>query len=230
MTDEKIAVRKPPIDAQFALHLPKVRGKCQWCGQPCHDDGRIFWHFDCHVEFSIIVFPDAARRAVEKRDHGVCCDCGEDWSERYLLRKSGVLVISGDIGIDWRDEDARAQYHEERRAGFWEYSELVWVSLWHVDHKTPLWKVRHLAPLRRLDFFKLGNLITRCHVCHKRKTKAEAAERAKFDRLAPADLVDALPPPSKPDKRPSPKMRSRPFSKVKRPFPKRQKPLKRKKP
>lgn len=217
MADDKIAVRKPPVDAQFALHLPKVRGKCQWCGKPVDDDGRIYWHFDCHVEFSIIIFPDAARRAVEKRDHGICVDCGEDWSERYVLRSSGTRVtISPDQGFDWSDEDARAQHHEERRAGFWLYSELVWVSLWHVDHKTPLWKVRHMLLLRRLEFFKLANLITRCHRCHAFKTKKESADRAKFNAQGK----------DKPDRPPKPKhqMQSRGFSKVKRPFPKRIKP------
>lgn len=175
-----IEVRKPPIDAQFALHLPKVRGKCQWCGEQLDGDktkwggGRIYWHERCHIEFSVIIFPDAARRAVEDRDHGICCDCGQDWSDRYKFRKGATCS-------HWVDDD-----FENKRAGFYRSTEVLWISLWHVDHKTPLWKVAHLDALARLEYFKLANLVTRCHECHQRKTNQEAAERAKFDRLDPA--------------------------------------------
>jgi 5-methylcytosine-specific restriction endonuclease McrA len=214
--DEKIAIRKPPTDARFALHLPQQRGKCRWCGKPVDPaTGRFLWHDDCHAEFYIIMFPDSARRAVEQRDHGVCFDCGEDWSERYVLRPSGItFTMSGDLGMDWDDPGVREQYHADRRLGFWSYSELVWVSLWHVDHKVPLWKVAHLPALKRLVFFMLGNMVTRCHRCHAIKTKEEAAERAHFKRLrAP-----------KADRKPKPRWGSRPFP------PKGSRPMKRKKP
>lgn len=179
-------VRKPPVDAQFALHLPQKRGKCRWCGEPVGGEktrfggGRIYWHEECQAEFYIIIRPESARNALFKRDKGICCDCGEDFSERFVLRK-GIEVI---CGPDWKDKYPRDKYHAESRLGFWRYTELVYISLWHGDHKVPLWKVRHMAPLARLEYFKLANLITRCHECHKFKTNEEAGERAKLNEMA----------------------------------------------
>lgn len=182
-----IAVRKPPTGAVFALHLPQVRGKCRWCGTSVNEvtgfgGKRLFWHEACKSEFDVIIFPDAARRALIDRDRGVCCDCGEDWTDRYLFRAGSTVSFSS-----LQDRHTKAwleQYHAERAEGFWVYTELVWVSLWHADHKVPLWKVAHMAPLERIAYFKLANLVTRCCECHARKTAQEAAERAHFDEMA----------------------------------------------
>ncbi len=207
-------VRKPPTAAVFALHPQGVRGTCCWCGKPCEEKtpGRgwlKWWHDACEWEFKIIIRPDDARRAVLDRDHGICCDCGEDWSGRYLLRKGG-LVITGpewEVARRWKKSD-NEQYHAERAAGFWQYHDLVYISLWHVDHKIPLWKVRHMPDLQRLEYFKLANLITRCHVCHQRKSDGETAERAKIKKR---DKV----------KKPKQKIQSRGFEKRKTTWPKR---------
>lgn len=191
MGKARVDVRKPPVQAVFRQHPQEVRGTCCWCGLPCEETtpGRgwlKWWHAACELEYNIIIRPEAARRAVEHRDHGICCDCDEDWSERYLLRSSGVTVTVSD---GWSLSPG-AEYQADRRAGFYAYSEVLYVSLWHVDHKVPLWKVTHMPDLQRLEYFKLANLITRCHICHARKTKGEAAERAKFDRRAQPDLLE----------------------------------------
>lgn len=47
-----------------------------------------------------------------------------------------------------------------------------------VDHRVPLWKVRHLAPMIRRAFYGPINLWLLCRQCHAAKTKREAAERA----------------------------------------------------
>lgn len=145
-------------------------------------------HYACDAELSVIQNPSHARWHVEKRDHGICIDCGEDWSKRYRFAKGAGVIICG----PWECPDA-AQYRNERAAGFWGYTEVTWVSLWHVDHRVPLWKARHMPPLQRIEYFKLANLVTRCEPCHKLKTKREAAERAKFNDMATGDLLDAKP-------------------------------------
>ena len=73
--------RKPPYKAQLGLHLPRLRGKCQWCGLPTtektHTGLLRYWHKDCEEEFRIIVFPATARSRVERRDKRLCVDCKE---------------------------------------------------------------------------------------------------------------------------------------------------------
>ena len=71
-----------------------------------------------------------------------------------------------------------------------------------VEHRIPLWKVRHLPDDQRRWYYGLGNLWLLCRTCHKPKTRHEAAERAHLDRMTD-------PKPSRGRKMPS------------RPFPKR---------
>lgn len=179
-------VRKPPVGAVLRLHQQGVRGWCGWCGLAVADKTEArgwlkWWHDACAFEMGIIENPSHARDAVFARDQGVCCDCKEDWSERYVFRKGGIIHTSP-MWEQIRQKPAEQEYWGERNDGFWVYTELVWVSLWHVDHKTPLWKVRHMPDLQRLEYFKLANLITRCHRCHEFKTTEEAADRAKIKR------------------------------------------------
>jgi 5-methylcytosine-specific restriction endonuclease McrA len=181
-------VRKPPVDEIMRPHLPVARGKCRWCGKPVTEKtparGYLkYWHDECEEIYLIAIRPDTARNAVFKRDKGICCDCGEDWSERYILRK-GMEVITGpewDVTRRWTKAD-NEQYRAERAQGYWRYTELVYVSLWHVDHKVPLWKVRHMPAIKRIVYWMLGNLITRCHRCHQLKSNKETAERTKIKK------------------------------------------------
>lgn len=134
--------RKPPYRAILALHLPKVRGKCQWCGLPTEDKtekGKLqFWHSTCKAEFNIIVFPATARSVLRRRDKGICSDCGDP-------------------------------------PGF---CDKTFTEAWQVDHHIPLWKVSDMEAIKRIEYFKLHNLVTRCSNCHKIKSRAEASERA----------------------------------------------------
>lgn len=134
--------RKPPYKAVMALHLPRLRGKCQWCGLPTTEtlaSGKPrYWHTDCEVEFKIIVFPQTARTRVHQRDEGICADCGAPPA----------------------------------------FNDKLFVDDWQVDHHIPLWKVSHMEPLQRIEYFKLPNLVTRCTDCHKIKSRGEASDRA----------------------------------------------------
>ena len=64
-------------------------------------------------------------------------------------------------------------------------SEGRWLSYSaQVDHKIPLWKVRHLPDAERFWYFTLANLWILCMKCHAIKTAKEAAERAHLRELA----------------------------------------------
>lgn len=184
---DQVEVRTPPYRAVFALHLPRAPGKCDWCGLPCEDRTPArkqvrLRHYACDAELAVIQSPAQARWYVEKRDHGICIDCREDWSDRYRFAKGTNLTWS-----------VEAADQEDKRAGFYCASEVIWVSLWHVDHRVPLWKARDMPPVQRIEYFKLANLVTRCEPCHKVKTRREAAERAKFNDMAANALVDEKP-------------------------------------
>lgn len=185
-------VRKPPVGARLRLHKQGVRGWCGWCGGPVEEKtpGRgwlKWWHDKCAAEMAIIENPAAARDAVLARDHGICCDCGEDWSNRYKSQPGPGSSPRLVMGVDGPERRAAHRVSRDADGNSVYWCDVVWISLWHVDHRVPLWKVQHLPDLERLVYFMLANLVTRCHECHKRKTSDEAAERAHLDRLARTD-------------------------------------------
>ena len=200
---EAQSVRKPPISAVLRLHPQGQRGLCGWCGKPVSETTPVrgwlkYWHDACAFEMGVIESPERARAAVLSRDHGICADCGEDWSERYRFAKGG------EVATWWMSNTEERAFADQ---GYYRYTEVIWVSLWHVDHKVPLWKVRHMPPLQRLEFFKLANLVTLCEACHQRKSARETAERFHFKRLAVGGK-----------KRKGPKMKGRGFRKGHRPM------------
>lgn len=218
--------RTPPYDAVRAQHRPEKDGKCQWCGEATEDrtpstNKLRRWHNACEMEFLQIMRPAIMRGAVFKRDHGICTYCGEDWSERFkFMRESTVLihesggswytVAQGDV-YSWKHSDTHHPFTMVRK-----------VSLWEVEHTTPLWKVAHLPPVERIEFFKLAAVKTACSPCHKIKSAKEAAEKAHHDRLekkrrekAEVKSDQLQPPPAKKQGR---KLQSRGFSREHRPM------------
>lgn len=190
-------VRRPPIGAVISQHKQGVRGSCGWCGKAVEEKTEVrgylkFWHAACQFEMDVITRPDSARRALLDRDKGICCDCGEDWSQMFRLVPEYRERDSDEPRVIWAENRDHSAYptggyyrtHYWDRDGGSPFVELRAISLWHADHKTPLWKAVHLPDLERLEYFKLANLVTRCHPCHERKTTEEAAERAKFNRIA----------------------------------------------
>lgn len=184
--------RRPPVNEVFKLHLPRQPGKCDWCGQP-HDERTPVRkqlkarHAECESDYLRIIRPELARAAVEERDHGICAQCGEDWSlmSRFApeFRHPDRSPMCSTNVEGWGRKD-------ELRIRF---TPILVISLWHVDHKVPLWKVRHMPPVERLEYWRLPNLQTLCDPCHKRKTAAEAAERSHYDALAGRARQEPLP-------------------------------------
>lgn len=212
------AIRKPPIGAVLSQHKQGVRGLCGWCGLAVDETTPVrgwkkFWHDTCAEELAIISQPDRARAAVFARDKGICSDCGEDWSLMSAFRPTypaRPTVIDPDPERYSPGPKAGTFCLVSTRGGD-PYVELLVISLWHADHVVPLWKVFHLPPLRRLEYFKLANLVTLCHRCHKKKSKSEESEKAHLDRMA--DRLAKRDRPAKPKR-----------LWAKRPFPKRIKP------
>lgn len=200
-------VRKPPLDEIFALHLPQERGKCRWCGKPTDDRdsrGKLrWWHPECEVIVQMLARAEVLRRHVFNRDLGICAKCGEDYSER--ARFVPTYVVSKREMELWTDE-ARSNPSEHVSPGprpdqfvrlSWEnegewwggkrdrvrypYVALTAISMWQVEHRTPLWKVAHMPAVQRIAYFMLDAVETWCEVCHKFKTAKESADRAKIN-------------------------------------------------
>lgn len=77
--------RNPPKPPHYHNPLP---GQCRWCGQLIiKDDGtlnkRANWHKPCVNEYKLIAWPAVTRRAVFRRDKGVCASCGHQCAKKH---------------------------------------------------------------------------------------------------------------------------------------------------
>lgn len=68
---------------------------------------------------------------------------------------------------------------------------------WYADHIHPLWLADRQNP-EHLRYWRAGNLQTLCGPCHARKTKREAAARAKMKRQMDKFKIVKKPPTGKP--------------------------------
>lgn len=77
--------RTPPKPPYFDS-APK--GTCRWCnGDILKNTGerntRANWHPKCVQEYKLIFWPAVTRRAVFKRDKGLCAKCGHQCARKY---------------------------------------------------------------------------------------------------------------------------------------------------
>lgn len=194
MTD----LRRPPMP--FFDAAPPG---CRWCGvaEGAHANhpGREYavggcWHDDCLTAYAIAVSSKAQRFFVEKRDFGLCVDCGANREHAEARRKQALLdakLIAPECweithhGVGHRDRELRckAPCTWIRPGIIRDWSALpAWVG-WEADHIVPLWSVDRSLPWPEvIRFWSLENLQTLCAACHKRKCAAEAAERAAIRR------------------------------------------------
>lgn len=87
MTDH----RRPPTPIWYDSALP---GQCRFCGGMIIVDGqfkpRRHWHLECAFQWMVMNSPADARRAVFRRDGGVCAGCGgffgrHDWDVDHVV-------------------------------------------------------------------------------------------------------------------------------------------------
>lgn len=217
------------------------QGHCRWCGGEI-TKGKIKqrnWHDgrdgepNCLELFKIATTSAEQRRAVFKRDKGVCHDCGVDTEKEPItlrasarsrlwardggysvglihLSQSELARLTGKIDLD---DSGR------HLLPIGPYCDLEFDAThsWEADHDFPLWLVDRTKPREEIiKYWLLGNLVTRCCPCHKLKSKEEAAARAKGKRIVAR--AAALKKPKKPgrqiqsrgfDKRYTQKLRTR---------------------
>ncbi len=107
------------------------------------------------------------RRAVHKRDRGICYLCGIDCDE--IARR----LASSAKGAIW---------HEMKKARGLRLLEHLWgVSL---SGRLSFWDMDHDVPLSEGGRHSLPNLRTLCRKCHARETAQLAARRARSLRQA----------------------------------------------
>lgn len=120
-------------------------------------------------------YSDRARRALEKRQNGICCQCGLDTTEldHTLDVLKSLSSIDPSVPRDhFRNDRIRRRHydnvletllHAMKRCGF-NTSPFyrTWGVLWHMDHIVEHAEGGTMEP---------DNLQTLCIPCHKRKTK-----------------------------------------------------------
>lgn len=146
---------------------------CPWCGDKPTEKRRR-WHPECVTAYRVACFSDDQRRALWKRDHGVCAVCGTDTGSVLLswrATRRAAFLRPGDFErltacpvVDWKS---------------W-YTPVERQTLeWAADHIKPLWSRPAVVPLAdRASWWGMENLQTLCDPCHKAKTRAEAGLRA----------------------------------------------------
>lgn len=80
MSDHRI----PPKPKYFDTVPP---GTCRWCNKkigptPKGNPSRSRWHPKCVKEYKLIHWPSETRKAVWRRDKGVCAKCGKQCSRK----------------------------------------------------------------------------------------------------------------------------------------------------
>lgn len=120
----------------------------RWCSERCRKQA-------LH-EFSLANDPVYQRRAVWKRDRGMCAACGRD-----------TLKLRHRLQVATEDEKVLL-YHELIHEGYDRYR-LDRFILWEVDHIMPV--------VEGGGGTGLDNLQTLCSPCHKKKTSAMMRQR-----------------------------------------------------
>jgi hypothetical protein len=99
--------RTPPKPPYFDT-VPE--GTCRWCNQevgltPKGKVSKSRWHKACLIQYKLIHWPSSTRRAVFKRDRGVCCQCntkcGKNTIPWHMDHRLPLIESQGDINY-WK--------------------------------------------------------------------------------------------------------------------------------
>lgn len=103
--------RKPPLPPHFDT---APEGTCKWCGEstgmtPKGKPSKSRWHQKCVEEYKMLFWPTTTRRAVWRRDKGVCKECGTQCSRRgepkwHMDHIKPLIEANGDINY-WKLEN-----------------------------------------------------------------------------------------------------------------------------
>lgn len=147
-------------------------GTCTWCREPLSGLQRTFCSDNCVESFKLANDPIYVRKAVSKRDRGICAHCGVDTlklvdqicqakelvfknqirpgSETWLEIEVEILEVCATLGLGDRIQSLSRLMYET----------------FHV------WEADHVVPVIEGGENGMGNIQTLCIPCHKRKTAA----------------------------------------------------------
>jgi 5-methylcytosine-specific restriction protein A len=141
--------------------LPRrEKGCCTWCAGPVPKGRRTWCSQACVDAFLVRNNAGDAARLLRERDGGVCADCGWDfeWLAGRLRRTRGDSWRRRRLSVRVREGLKSRGYDPVRR-------------LWEVEHTVPVIFGGGVCGPEGLE--------TVCQVCHKKRTAALAAERAR---------------------------------------------------
>jgi hypothetical protein len=188
--------RHPPMLASRGY------GYCRWCDgdifyPPTHKHAgqrhaRRLWHDECLTKYEIACGGFRMRAVVEARDRGVCADC---------------RTVCGPVVLRWVRWPPSPRYWTPHRIArvkpfsvvdttrcYMSQVQAIIGCGWHADHIIPLWNIPVDVSLDDRDkYWGLSNIQTLCYGCHKKKTCAEAKERALMRRLSMRAASGQLP-------------------------------------
>lgn len=82
---------------------PQPKGHCRYCGVKMPDGSRASWHKDCVKAYKLRAWPGELRKAVKRRDRGVCRACGLD-----TQKVDRLVAALTQLDHDERDAQERA--------------------------------------------------------------------------------------------------------------------------
>lgn len=148
----------------------------------------------CEKEFILANDWGAIRRAVSRRDRGICQLCGAD------TNRQGRILIHAVRFLSTETHPVLGRFSELYHAGFtWQLvsaeekrntqaASALWVGRVH-DATRDLWEADHIIPRVEGGANTLENLRTLCLKCHRAET-AKLARRRACARRAEIDLLE----------------------------------------
>jgi 5-methylcytosine-specific restriction protein A len=173
------------INARSAQHRgPNGRGLCRWCGVEVPPRRRTFCGDVCVHEWRIRTDPGYVRQQVERRDRGVCAECGRDSGLLpSILREMKRESERQETVLGW------TRWREDGRPRFGHRT----IDRFAKEHRIPLyghtWEADHIVPVVEgggecgLDGYR-----TLCRRCHSLETARLAKRRADRRKGQPALL------------------------------------------
>lgn len=115
-----------------SLPFPNAEpGTCKWCGRDVGltrsgRPSKATWHKKCYRAWKLHAWPSITRKAVWRRDKGICANCGEECAKnRNEARNSGLS--------EWHMDHVKPLVEAKGDISYWKLSNLQ--SLCDTCHK-----------------------------------------------------------------------------------------------
>ena len=176
---------KPPFRGQ--------KGRCCWCGSSPLPKGRQSWCSDrCVNDYLLVSSPSHIRKAVYRRDKGICAICGVNATKEYRKWQAiakevnwlaNRLINTSRNNVDFVNgnqvlRDTKFPSSKESRQ-FIRYMLAKYAPANWTPGRSTGWDADHIVPVveggGQCD---LSNFRTLCHPCHKAETAKLATRLA----------------------------------------------------